>query len=159
MLRAVGLALVFVVGAATPAEADGNLTGGGRATAAQQGGPLARAAQHWDGRQAVAAERGALAAAAQRSLRGRGYGARWQVVDDTRGLRRLSPERRQRQDDLVLPWRRQGRSTFALPLTERWAVGVGYRRVLGEDLWQEFADIGSVDYESHNVLLRAHWRF
>lgn len=61
MLRAVGLALVFVVGAATPAEADGNLTGGGRATVAQQGGPLAREAQHWDGRQAVAAERGATA--------------------------------------------------------------------------------------------------
>jgi len=145
MLRTVGLALVVVVGAATPAEADGNLTGGGRATVAQQGGPLAREAQHWDGRQAVAAERG--------------YGARWQVVDDTRGLRRLSPERRRRQDTLVLPWRRQGRSTFALPLTERWAVGVGYRRVLGEDLWQDFTDIGSVDYESHNVLVRAHWRF
>jgi hypothetical protein len=145
MLRAVGWALVFVVGAATPAEADGNLTGGGRATVAQQGGPLAREAQHWDGRQAVAAERG--------------YGPRWQVVDDTRGLRRLSPERRQRQDTLVLPWRRQGRSTFALPLTERWAVGVGYRRVLGEDLWQDSTDIGSVDYESHNVLVRAHWRF
>jgi hypothetical protein len=159
MLRAVGLALVFVVGVATPAEAGGNLTDGGRAIAAQQGRQPARAAQHWDGGQAVAAERGALAATAPRSLRGRGYGARWQVVDDARGRRRLSPERRQRQDNLVLPWRRQGRSTLTLPLTERWAVGVGYRRVLGEDLWQEFADIGSVDYESHNVLLRAHWRF
>jgi hypothetical protein len=159
MLRAVGLALVFVVGVAAPAEADGNLTGGGRATVAQQGGPLAREAQHWDGRQAVAVERGALAATAQRSLRGRGYGVRWQVIDGAPGLRRLSPERRQRQNTLVLPWRRQGRSTFALPLTERWAVGVGYRRVLGEDLWQDFTDIGSVDYESHNVLLRAHWRF
>jgi hypothetical protein len=159
MLRAVGLALVLVMGVAAPAEAGGNLTGGGRAVAAERGTQPPRAAQHRDGRQAVAAERGALAATTPRSLRERGYGLRWQVVDDSRGQRRLSPERRQRQDDLVLPWRRQGRSSLALPLTERWAVGVGYRRVLGEDLWQEFADIGSVDYESHNVLLRAHWRF
>jgi hypothetical protein len=159
MLRVVGLALVLVVGAATPAEADGNPTGGGRAIAAQQGGALARDAQHWDGKQAVGSERGTLAATGQRSWRGRGSGARWQLIDDSRGLRRLSRERRQRQDTLVLPWRRQGRSTFALPLTERWAVGVGYRRVLGEDLWQEFTDIGSVDYESHNVMLRAHWRY
>ncbi|MGH6900204.1 MAG: hypothetical protein ACREJ5_27250 [Geminicoccaceae bacterium] len=48
---------------------------------------------------------------------------------------------------------------MALPLTERLAVGLGYRHVRGEDLWREFTDIGSMEYDSHNVLLRAHWRF
>jgi hypothetical protein len=158
MLRLVGLALVLVVGSATPAGADVDLTGGG-ALAAQHGGPLGRAVQHLDGKQALAAEWDALAATAPQSLRGRGFGPRWQVVDRSRGVRRLSPERRQRQDALDLPWRGQGRSAVALPLTERWAVGLGYRHVRGEDLWQEFTEIGSTDYESHNLLLRAHWRF
>jgi hypothetical protein len=158
MLRLVGLALVLVAGSATPAGAEVDLSGGS-ALAAQHGDPVGRAAQHLDRKQALAPEWDAPAATTPQALRGRGFGPRWQVVDGARGVRRLSPERRQRQDAMVLPWRGQGRSAVALPLTERWAVGLGYRHIRGEDLWQQFTEIGSTDYESHNLLLRAHWRF
>jgi hypothetical protein len=56
----------------------------------------------------------------------------------------------------VLPWLGDG---LALPLTERLSLGVDYENIRGEDLWREFAESGSPDYDSHNFLLRAQWRF
>ncbi len=153
MLRVVGLALVFVVGAATPAEAGGDRVSGG-AGVARHGSPLVHEGRPSGEEQALAG-RGAAVLAMARSLQPRVVDPQ---VDGTSGRRGLRSERRERQG-LALPWRSQGRSILALPLTERLAVGLGYRHVRGEDLWREFTDIGSMEYDSHNVLLRAHWRF
>jgi hypothetical protein len=71
----------------------------------------------------------------------------------------LAPERQERRPRIYLPWLAQAGSGFAVSLSERFSLGVGYRHVVGEDLWREFADAGSVDYDSHNILLRANWRF
>jgi hypothetical protein len=155
MLRVIGLSVILIVGAAIPAA-----TGGERidvADAAQPGGSLARGSQPPAWTQAAPNQRRAVLGTAQPSLGPVGRGAPRQVVGAHR-LNVLALERRQPQG-LALPWRSQGRSDFALALTDRLAVGLGYRYVEGEDLWREFAEIGSTDYESHNVLLRAHWRF
>lgn len=146
MLRVVGLALILVF-ATTPTAAAGDHSG--VAAAAREGVPLAQAAPP-AGRQTVA-----LLALPPSALRVRGFATPAQVVGSRAGL---MAERRQQQG-LVLPWRSHGSSALALPLTDRLTVGFGYQRVLGEDLWREFAEIGAMDYESHNVLLRAHWRF
>ena len=145
MLRVVVLALILVV-AATPTAAAGD--DGAVAPAARQRPPLAQAAP-------PAGKQAAAPALPQLALRVRGFATPGQVVEGRAGLMR---ERRQ-PPGLVLPWRSQGRSALALPLTDRLIVGFGYHRVLGEDLWREFAEIGAIGYESHNVLLRAHWRF
>ena len=71
----------------------------------------------------------------------------------------LAPERRERRPGIYLPWLTQARSGFSVPLSERFSLGIGYNHVEGEDLWREFAEAGSVDYDSHNILLRAYWRF
>ena len=147
MLRIVVLALILVVAAATPTAAAGDDSG--VAPAIRQGLPLTGAGPPAE-RQAAG-----VPALPQAALRVRGFAAPGQLVAGSTGL---MPERR-RQQRLVLPWRSQGRSALALPLTDRLILGVGYHRVRGEDLWREFAEIGGMDYESHNVLLRAHWRF
>jgi hypothetical protein len=56
----------------------------------------------------------------------------------------------------LLPWLGDG---LALPLSKRLSLGVDYENIRGEDLWREFAETGSPDYDSHNFLLRAQWRF
>jgi len=71
----------------------------------------------------------------------------------------LAPERQERRPWIDLPWLTLARSGFAVPLSERFSLGIGYNHVEGEDLWREFAEAGSVDYDSHNILLRAYWRF
>jgi hypothetical protein len=138
MMRVVILALILLVAAATPSAAVDL--------------------------RVASLDRMALPAEAQASgipalprpvLRIGGFAGPGQVVASPAGLMR----ERRRQPESLLPWRGQGRSALALPLTDRLALGVGYRRVRGEDLWLEFAEIGGMDYESHNVVLRAHWRF
>jgi hypothetical protein len=147
MVRIMVLALILLVAAATPTAAAGADSGG--APAIRQSLSPAPAVPPAEGQAASGV------ALLEPVLRIRGFAGPGQVVDRSRGL---MPERR-RQQPVILPWRSQGRSALALPLTDRLALGVGYRRVLGEDLWREFAEIGGMDYESHNVLLRAHWRF
>jgi hypothetical protein len=146
MMRVVVLALILLAAAATSAAAiDLRIAAAGR-----QGVPSDRRVTP-----AEAQASGGVPALAQPALRGGAVGGPGQAAG---GLAGLQPERR-RQPASLLPWRGQGRSALALPLTDRLALGIGYRRVLGEDLWLEFAEIGAMDYESHNVLLRAHWRF
>jgi len=111
------------------------------------------------GERAAAVQLSRDVALGQPSQRGRGLRSESQMVDRVSGPATLSPERRQRQEGLVLPWLIQRKSGFALSLTERLSFGVGYRHVRGEDLWREFADPGSIDYESHNFVLRAYWRY
>ena len=160
MLRVMGLALLFVVGAATPAEADG-------IARVAEGGPVtAHSSAATPGARAVMRERrgrvqltGALITT-QAPLRGGSWGGlRRDVVNPTAGPTVLPAQRRSRTATIELPWVSRGSSGLALPVTERFFVGLGYRRVQGEDLWHEFAETGSVDYDSHYVLVRAHWRF
>ena len=76
----------------------------------------------------------------------------------TAGLAALS-ERRETGGSLTLPWVSQGKSGLRLPATERLSFAVGYRHLEGEDLWRRYGEAGSVDYDSHDFMLRAHWRF
>jgi hypothetical protein len=158
MLRIIGLSVILIVGAAIPAAAGGDRIHLGVAGAAQPGGALDRGSQPSAWTQATPGQRMAVLGAAPPPLRPGGLGVQRQVVGATHRLNILALDRRQPQG-LVLPWRSQGRSTVALSLTDRLAVGLGYRHIRGEDLWREFADIRSADHESHRVLLRAHWRF
>jgi hypothetical protein len=149
MLRIIGLSVILIVGAAIPSAAGGDRIQLGVAGAAPYGS-LDRGSQPPAWTQGAPDQRMAVMGTARPSQRPGGLGAH--------RLNILALERRQPQG-LALPWRSQGRSDFALALTDRLAVGLGYRYVEGEDLWREFAEIGSTDYESHSVLLRAHWRF
>jgi hypothetical protein len=153
MLRVIGLSVILIVGAAIPAAAGERIHLAG----ATQPGSLARGSQPPAWTQAAPSQRSAVVRMAQPAQGPGGIRAPRQVVGAHR-LNVLALERRQPQG-LALPWRSQGRSDLALALTDRLAVGLGYRYVEGEDLWREFAEIGSTDYESHNLLLRAHWRF
>lgn len=50
---------------------------------------------------------------------------------------------------------------LSFPVSSRMSLGVGYSYVTSEDLAFEVAETGSLerDYDSHNVLIRAHWQF
>jgi hypothetical protein len=156
MVRALGLALLLIVGTAGPAIAAGaqagNAIAGSAARRADEVGPGGGA------RAAAVPLPGALALA-QSARREGGLRTESQVVDHDTGPAALGPGLRERPAGPTLPWLRQRKSGVALALSERLALGVGYRHVQGEDLWREFADLGSVDYESHNFVLRAYWRF
>lgn len=160
MLQVMGLALLVVVGAVAPAEAsETSQTKAGIASAVPGGAASATQARPAGAERSATVRLTGDLAMARQPLRGRGFGTQWQVVDRTTGLATLASERRQRQGWLVLPWLSQDRSGLALPVTERFALGVGYRHIRAEDLWREFADTGSMDYDSHNFVLRAHWSF
>jgi hypothetical protein len=148
MVRALGLALLLLVGTAAPAVAGSAQAGNGFA-----GSAPGRADEVGPGgaTRAAAAPRSDASALVQSARREGGL--------RTASHAALGPELRQRPAGPRLPWLRQRKSGVALALSERLALGVGYRHVEGEDLWREFADLGSVDYESHNFVLRAYWRF
>jgi hypothetical protein len=156
MVRALGLALLLIAGTAAPA-----IAGGAQAKDAIAGPAAGRAEEVAPGRGARAAAvplPGALALAPSARREG-GLRTDSQVVDHDTERAALRPEPRERPAGPSLPWLRQRKSGVALALSERLALGVGYRHVQGEDLWREFADLGSVEYESHNFVLRAYWRF
>jgi hypothetical protein len=132
MLQVMGLALLLVVGVVVPAAAD-------------EAREAAVAGATWHG--GVAAAQAPIPARVAATPR---------RADSAVAL---APERRERETRIQLPWLAQAGSGLAISVSERFSLGVGYRRVVGEDLWREFAEAGSVDYESHNILLRAHWRF
>jgi hypothetical protein len=150
------LALLFTVTAAVPAAADGSTQATGGAAGVTHQGAAARSEAR-----AAGAERTAVVQlpgarfVPQPSPRRSGLEAPWLAV----GVAGLASERRQQRSWTLLPWLKQSNSELALLLSERLSLGVGYRHVHGEDLWREFADTGSMDYESHNFLFRAHWRF
>jgi hypothetical protein len=50
---------------------------------------------------------------------------------------------------------------LAYPVTETLSLGLGYRFLRSEDLVFKVAKTGSLDsdYQSHNLLLQAHWEF
>jgi hypothetical protein len=86
-------------------------------------------------------------------------GLRREVLTPPGTLAAVRPDGREIGRSTALPWFSEGKSALRLPVTERLSFGVGYRRLQGEDLWRRYAEAGSVDYDSHDFLLRAHWRF
>ena len=159
MLRIVGLALLFVVGVAAPAEANDRSAGGATSIAAHEGrtGPGRDASMQ--GHTTPVPLTGALAAA-QSLLHGMAAAdSSGELAPPSVGLAALPPERRERGGSLTLSWVSQGKAGLRLPLSERLSFALGYRHVEPEDLARRFAEAGSVDYDSHDFLLRAHWRF
>lgn len=160
MSRVLGLALLFLVAVVAPAEADDiGYAANGSAVAAHQGATAAWTRAVMREQRAPVQLTGAVITAPAPLRSGSLGGLRRDVVNRTAGAVALPAQRRQRQDSIELPWFSRGKSGLALPVTERLFVGLGYRRVQGEDLWREFAETGSVDYDSHQLLVRAHWRF
>ncbi|HSA80055.1 MAG TPA: hypothetical protein VLE23_04485 [Geminicoccaceae bacterium] len=53
------------------------------------------------------------------------------------------------------------KTSLAYPVTDSLSLGLGYRYLRSEDLVFKVAKTGSLDsnYQSHNLLLQAHWEF
>jgi hypothetical protein len=135
MLRGVPLALLCLMAVVAPAQANDGTDAAGTA--------------HVIGSQTARPALGPGSVRAPRSG----------VVASAGGSASLLPRRRERQSSVAFPWLKQGRSGVAVALTERLRVGFRYRHLEGEDLWPEFADTGAADYDSHQLLIRASWRF
>jgi hypothetical protein len=156
MLRIAGLALLFVIGAATPAEANDRDAGETSATVPHRGTADPRPSPSVQERTPPVRLPKALSIAPLPLQGTSSMGFRHESVSAATGLAALPPERRERGG---LPWDSQGKSGLELPVTERLSFAVGYRYLEGEDLWRWYAEAGSVDYESHDFMLRASWRF
>jgi hypothetical protein len=156
MLRIAGLALLFVIGAATPAEANDRDAGETSATVPHRGtaepGPRPSIQERTTRVQLPRTL--SIAPLSPQGTSSTGF--RHESVSLAAGLAALPPERRGRGG---LPWDSQGKSGLELPVTERLSFAVGYRYLEGEDLWRWYAEAGSLDYESHDFMLRASWRF
>lgn len=160
MLRVVGLALLLLMAIVAPAQSgDIGRTAHGSPVAAHQNATAVAMRAITRERTEHAGVTPALPAAQPALRAGSLAGFRRELVDRTAGAALLRPQRRQRQRSMAFPWFGHGRSDMALPLTERLLVGLGYRHMQGEDLWPQFADTGAVGYDSHHLLVRAHWRF
>jgi hypothetical protein len=149
MWRVMGLALLFVLAAAVPAAAkDGRDAAGNSARLAARDAASGSETRPGGAVVGLAGPKLLASPSPRRSaVRAPGLAV---------GVAGLAAARLEPREWIVLPWLSQG---LALPLTERFSLGVDYQNVRGEDLWQEFAETGSMDYDSHNFILRAHWRF
>jgi hypothetical protein len=157
MLRAVGWAVLLVVGTAAPAAANGH--GAHGIPAARQQGAVARG----DG--PFVADR----TAPVQVINGRNdahlilrapIGSLWRdVVDQEPRLMLPMPERRETGGSPELPSVSAGKPTLGLPVSEQLSVAVGYQHVEGEDRWRPYGEAGPVDYDSHDFLLGVAWRF
>jgi hypothetical protein len=155
MLRVVGLALLLVVGIAVPAAVADGHAGEAAAGAAHRDAAMPLVQQP-----APPVQRTGASTGAQWSPWGTwSAGLRRDVVRPTAGPAAPSPARQEIGGSLALPWLSQGKSALRLPVTERLSFGVGYRHQEPEDLSRRYAEAGAVDYDSHDFLLRAHWRF
>jgi hypothetical protein len=154
MLSVVGFALLLVIGAAAAAEANDGAAGKGTAVVAQQG--VATLGRRSLQQPTTPVQLTEALTTTQFLLRGTSSaGFRRERVSPAA----LPPERRETDGSPALPWLSQGKSALSLPVTGRLTLGIGYRRVEGEDLWRRYAEAGSIDYDSHDFLLHAHWRF
>ena len=159
MLRVIGLALLLVVGAVAPAEAYDRNAGPGPAVAAHQGAP-SRSVRPLVQEAATSLQLTRTFTTLQSPLRGTpSAGFRRELAAPSARLAALPPDGRHRGGSLTLPWVTQGKSGLRLPVTERLSFAVGYRHLEPEDVSRRYGEAGSVDYDSHDFLLRAHWRF
>lgn len=155
MLRVVGLALLLVAGFAVPSAAADGAAGEAAASAAHGGATSHDARPLVVPLQLTRASTGAQWFA----LGAWSGGFRRDVPPPTAGIAALPLAGPNMDRSPPLPWLEQGKSGLRVPVTERLSFAVGYRRIQGEDLWRRYPDAASVDYDSHDFLLRAHWRF
>jgi hypothetical protein len=156
MLRIAGLALLFVIGVAAPAEANGGYAAEGSAVAPHQGtassGPKLSAQER-----TTPLQLSKTLSLAPLPLQGTSpAGLRHEFATPAAGFAALP---RERQASADLPWITQGKSGLKLPVSERLSFAFGYRFLQGEDLWRWYAEAGAVEYASHDFILRAYWRF
>jgi hypothetical protein len=153
MWRIMGLALLYAVAVAVPVAAEESRQAvGDTARLGAHRTATGSEAQPADAEQAVVVKLPVSPFLASPSLRPSAPKVPWLAV----GVAGLASARQEPRPRLVLPWLSQG---LAVPLTERFSLGVDYQNIRGEDLWRQFAETGSLDYDSHNFILRAHWRF
>jgi hypothetical protein len=159
MLRIVGLALLLVIVGAAPAAGNDSGRGGkGMASARQQSATAL--GEGWLFEQHTPAMRVTDGlTTAPWPPRDSVVAVRREVVDQPAGLAVLASERRQRSGSWMMPGVSSAKSGLRLPVTGRLSVALGYERVQGEDLWGRYAEAASLDYDSHDFLLRAYWRF
>jgi hypothetical protein len=159
MLRAVGLAVSLVVGVAAPAAANhSGHDATGVAVTARQGAIIPGHRPPAAG-QSTPAQLTTGWARAYSFLHGPMAGLRREAVDQPTGLAVLAPERREKAGSPALPWVSPEMSGLGLPVSERLSLGFAYQHVEGEDRWRPYGEAGPVDYDSHDFLLRAAWRF
>jgi hypothetical protein len=158
MLQVTGLALLLVVGVAAPAEANDGYVGKAPASAVHHRTAMGEAKPFVQ--ESTPLQPTGMFTGAQSLVRGTSSaGLRRELMTATARLAALAPEWRERGGSSVLPWVSQGKSGPRLPVTERLSFAIGYRHLEGEDLSRRYAEAGSVDYDSHDFMLRAHWRF
>ena len=156
MLRALGFALLLVMSATVPAAADGGRPGDNSGIAASEDAATPRSEPAVQELPTPLQ----LMAGPQSPLRGTSLaGAGRELATLTPPLALRARERGGSVGTLALPWVSGGKSGLRLLVTERLSFAVGYRHLEGEDLWRRHAEAGSVDYDSHDFLLRAHWQF
>jgi hypothetical protein len=154
MLRAVGWAVLLVVGTAAPAAANGHgahgiAAAGQQGAAARGAGPLvAEPVQVTNAR-----------SGAHLILRAPIAGLWREVVDQEPGLTLPASARREKGGSPTLPWASAGKPAFGLPVSKQLSVAVGYQHVEGEERWRPYGEAGPVDYDSHDFLLGVAWRF
>jgi hypothetical protein len=81
-----------------------------------------------------------------------------------RTINGVAPARRVGADEadmLALLNLRSDAQGVAVPVSETVSLGLGYEYLRREDIHLEVAETGSLneEYSSHNVVLRAHWKF
>jgi hypothetical protein len=162
MWRMLGLTLVFVAGATTAANANGRLdmSVGGIETALHQSaavtGKGVRAPRTAE--EALQLQVGGALALTQPSVR-----ARLPRDANRRYLAPQLPREREARRTGTARWLNLGgtKPVLAYPVTESLSLGLRYSYQRSEDLVFKVAKTGSLhdDYQSHNLLLRAHWEF
>jgi hypothetical protein len=150
------MALLFALGAAAPAQANDGPAGAPTAIAAPQSGAVPGSERFPQETETPVRLTGASTDASLFLWGVASQGVRRELVRPTMGLAALPPERRPAP---ALRWASQTKSALALPVTERLSLALDYRRLEGEDLWHRHAEAGSLDYDSHDFLVRARWRF
>ena len=157
MLGFAGLLLLVIVGVAAPAEANDEHAGEGTAVVADQGTASIEPRLYRRGPAGPVQLSKAFTTAQSPWWGVPAPDSRREVASATVELAGHS-ERRASAESAALSWIGQGKSALRLPVTERLSFALGYRYLEAEDLWR-YADAGSVDYVSHDFLLRAYWRF
>src|SRR5262245_34598264 len=156
MLRAVGWAVLSVVGPAAPAAANGH---GAQGPEAARDGAAARGDGAFVAERATPVQVTDGRNGAHLILRAP-IGGLWpDVVDQEPGPTLSMPAPRRKGGSPELPSVSAGKPALGLPVSEQLSVAVGYQHVEGEDRWRPHGEAGPVDYDSHDFLLGVAWRF
>ena len=159
MVRVAGLALLVVFGAAVPAAANDGRAGAS-VTSASRPGLATLGATPLVQEPAMPVQLARASTGAQSPVPGApATSARRDLATVSAAPATLRSARRDSGSWLAVPWLTTGTSGLTLLVSERLSFGVDYRHLEGEDLWRRHAEAASLDYDSHDFMLRAHWRF